>query len=142
MHRNVSLCLLAALLQPSAPAVSQTPRAALELAPSNVIGAPRGTKFLMLLNLQQYRATLVSMSDADFEKTLAETAKAQVKKLIEAGSNKSNSKDFEVIFAFVTNMDEYNRPNFGGMIRLGNAIVEINSGDPTIKSISVTKLAN
>lgn len=142
MHKNVSLCLLAALLQPLAPAASQTPGVALELAPSNVIGAPRGSKFLMLLNLQQYRATLTSMSDADFEKTLAETAKAQVKRLIEAGSNKSNSKDFEVIFAFVTNMDEYNRPDFGGMARLGSAIVELNSRDPIIKSISVTKTAN
>lgn len=40
----------------------------------------------------------------------------------------------EVIFAFVANMDEYNRPNYGGMVRIGT--VSYQREDAGLKVVS------
>jgi hypothetical protein len=94
---------------------------ALELAETNIIAAPRGEKLLMLINLEPQRATLKSMQDNAINDVLSATGKAQAARILDLERNRGKFAVVDVVFAFVSSMDEYNRPNFGGMTRLGTA---------------------
>lgn len=92
----------------------------LTLEKRNVVAAPRSGKIMVLLALQEHRDKLRGLSQPDAERLLGETAKRY---LTETFGNERYREvnNAEVIFAFVDNMDEYNRPNFGGMKRIGTA---------------------
>lgn len=105
----------------SAAALAQAATKALELAETNIIAAPRGEKLLMLINLEPQRNALKAMQDAAINDVLSETGKAQAGRILDQERNRGKYAVVDVIFAFVSSMDEYNRPNFGGMTRLGTA---------------------
>ena len=93
----------------------------IDVLSANIIAAPRGEKLLMLLNLQPQRSELRGMSDADIQAVATETGKRQAQELLNEERYKGKFTTVDVIFAYVSSMDEYNRPNFGGMLRLGTA---------------------
>jgi hypothetical protein len=104
-----------------ATALAQGAAKPLELAESNIIAAPRGEKLLMLINLEPQRGALKSMQDNAINDVLSATGKAQAARILDLERNRGKFAVVDVVFAFVSSMDEYNRPNFGGMTRLGTA---------------------
>lgn len=113
----LSSALLAGL---QSAALAQAP-APLQVTESNVIAAPRGERLLMLINLEPQRAALKGMTDAAVKEVLTETGKAQATRILTLAQYQGKFASVETIYAYVTSMDEYNRPNFGGMTRLGTA---------------------
>jgi hypothetical protein len=113
----LSSALLAGL---QSAALAQAP-APLPVTESNVIAAPRGERLLMLINLEPQRAALKGMTDAAVKDVLTETGKAQAARILTLAQYQGKFASVETIYAYVTSMDEYNRPNFGGMTRLGTA---------------------
>lgn len=92
---------------------------ALDVPAQGIIAAPRGERILMLLNLQSDREKLRAMSAEDASATLVETGKRYAFATLNDERYRGSYTTVEVIFAFVANMDEYNRPNYGGMVKLG-----------------------
>lgn len=92
---------------------------ALDVPEKNIVAAPRGERLLVLLNLQPDRDKLRAMSAEDASATLIETGKRYAADILNSDRYRGQYKTAEVIFAFVVDMDEYSRPNYGGMVRVG-----------------------
>jgi len=119
MWKPLLACLMTFFVAlPMSGASAQTPPKALDVARSNIVAAPRGERLLMLLNLQPDRDKLRALPADDVNSTLVETGKRYVSELLNDERYRSFST-VEVIFALVTSMDEYARPNYGGMVRIG-----------------------
>lgn len=92
---------------------------ALDVPEKSIVAAPRGERILMMLNLQADREKLRAMSAEDASATLVETGRRYATAVLNDERYRASYSVAEVIFAFVVNMDEYNRPNYGGMVRVG-----------------------
>lgn len=128
--------MLAVTLTGAFPAVSLAAEA-LALDKRNVIAAPRSGKLVMLLALQDHRAALRAMEPAAVEQILSETAKRYLTEAFGNARYREGFPNADVIFAFVDNMDEYNRPNFGGMRRIGSASFLHEAGAVKIQSVQI-----
>jgi len=109
--------------------------APLTLDKRNVVAAPRSGKIVMLLALQEHREKLRGLPQADAERLLGETAKRYLTETFNNERYRQGFDNADVIFAFVDNMDEYNRPNFGGMKRVGTATFQREAG--SLKQLSL-----
>ncbi|QOZ32098.1 hypothetical protein XH92_10680 [Bradyrhizobium sp. CCBAU 53421] len=118
MWKPLFACLMTFFVSlPMSVATAQTTKA-LDVARSNIVAAPRGERLLMLLNLQPDRDKLRALSADEVNSTLVETGKRYATEMLSDERYKSYAT-VEVIFAFVTSMDEYARPNYGGMVKIG-----------------------
>ena len=119
MWKPLIACLMTFVVAlPMSGVSAQTSPKALDVARSNIVAAPRGERLLMLLNLQPDRDKLRALPADDVNSTLVETGKRYVSELLNDERYRSYST-VEVIFTLVTSMDEYARPNYGGMVRIG-----------------------
>ncbi|GIQ79047.1 hypothetical protein BraRD5C2_74990 [Bradyrhizobium sp. RD5-C2] len=118
MWKPLLACLMTFFVALPMSGVSAEAPKALDVARSNIVAAPRGERLLMLLNLQPDRDKLRALPADDVNSTLVETGKRYVSELLNDERYRSFST-VEVIFALVTSMDEYARPNYGGMVRIG-----------------------
>jgi hypothetical protein len=112
------VCFATLLIGGSA-SVASAQTKALDVPEKNIVAAPRGERLLVLLNLQPDRDKLRAMSAEDASGTLIETGKRYASDILNSDRYRGQYKTAEVIFAFVVDMDEYSRPNYGGMVRIG-----------------------
>lgn len=122
-----------ALALPLIPSVAAAEQ--LLLDKRNVVAAPRAGRVLVLLALQEHRAKLRAMGEADLKAAFADTARHYLAEIFASDRYREGFTNADVVFAFVDNMDEYNRPNFGGMTRIGSASFQ-RDGD-ALKPLSV-----
>jgi hypothetical protein len=93
--------------------------APLVLAPKNMVSATRAGRLLVLLDLQPQRASLVGMGADQAIARMVATAEHYANELL-SSTRYHDVQDAEVVLAFVEDMDQYNRANFAGMVRLGS----------------------
>jgi hypothetical protein len=106
----------------------------LEVAAKSIIAAPRGDQLLMLIDLQAHRSKLKELPEADAMAIAVETAKHYAGQTLDSTQYRDKFASVDVILAFIESMDEYNRPDAGGMTRLG--MLKLKKGDSGVDVIS------
>lgn len=96
----------------------------LEVAAKSLIAAPREGRILMLVDLQAHKKLLIEQLEPARKAAVLATALHYGTQTLQSGRFDASLNKVEVIVAMVENMDEYARPNYGGMLRLGTVTVQ------------------
>jgi hypothetical protein len=105
------------------PATAQEPPKPLEVPAKSIVAAPREGRILILVDVYSHKSWLLSKSDDARKAALIATATHYATQTLQSGRFDAKINDAEVIVAMIENMDEYNRPNYGGMLRLGTVTI-------------------
>jgi hypothetical protein len=97
--------------------------APLDVPAKSIIAAPREGRIVILVDVNAHKAWLLARPEDARKAALVATATHYALQTLQSGKFDAKLTDAEVIVAMIENMDEYNRPNFGGMVRLGTVTV-------------------
>lgn len=92
--------------------------AALDVPAKHIVVAPDKGKLLILLDLFPFAEQLRGKSGKEAADIATATA-AKYADLYSAKKEHASLAETTVMIVYVKNMDEYNRPNYGGMVRHG-----------------------
>lgn len=125
MRFSILLFVLSMALSQSTAAFGDAPKtgksaaaSALDVPAKHVVVATDKGKLLVLIDLYPFAAQLKAKSAAEANAIAEATATRYVQQHA-AAKEHANLPEATVMLVSVKNMDEYNRPNYGGMLRHG-----------------------